>query len=188
MNIMSRIFPLLLMLLLMSCDDSTEKTATQRPENVSPAVHHSKASDVTIYPDGARANTIITLKKDSSPIYGSEVHWYINDIKDESSIGIKFHSEKLNKGDIVKAVIIADGKEDTSNEITIKNTPPSLVTAKLLPSRPKLDAMFSVEVSARDVDDDHISFIYRYSHEDNISTQTRNTAMIRILHICRWKI
>jgi hypothetical protein len=136
---------------------------------VSPAVHHSTASDITIYPDGAKVNTLITLKTDRSLIYGGDVQWYINNIINESSKGVTFHAETLSKGDVVKAVIVADGKEYTSNEIIIKNTPPDFVTAKLLPSRPKLDSTFSLEVRAKDVDDDHVSFKYRWTVNDTFA-------------------
>jgi hypothetical protein len=69
----------------------------------------------------------------------------------------------------LKAVIVADGKEYPSNEITIKNTPPAITRGVLLPSSPKLNSTLSVELKARDIDDDRISFRYEWTVNDTFA-------------------
>jgi hypothetical protein len=129
------------------------------PASQSPAAD----SKVTIGPDEATAQTIISLRTNNAVINTGEVHWYINGNTDESSKKLRLISNELKKGDVVHAVITDGDKAYNSNEITIKNTPPVILKAKLYPSIPRVSSTLTVDLKAGDVDNDNISFKYQWT-------------------------
>ncbi len=87
----------------------------------------------------------------------------MNGYQEETSNSFRFTSDELKKDDIVQAVIVKDNKEYYSNEIVIKNTPPSITKSQLVPSKPVVSSILRIDIDANDVDNDNISFTYKWS-------------------------
>ncbi len=158
------IFIILLAALLFNCngqpaDKEVSKVDARTPSPPSPAAD----SVVSIGPANAAKQTVISLRADRSIISGAEINWYVNNTKVESSKGIRFTSGELNKGDVVRAIIIKGKKELHSNEIIIKNTPPVTLKAELLPAMPRADSTLIVDIKTNDIDNDNISFKYKWT-------------------------
>jgi hypothetical protein len=154
----------LLSTFLLNCSESPEDTMLPGVTGDSPASQSpAAASEVTIGPDEATAQTIISLRTNNAVINTGEVHWYINGNRDESSKRLRLISNELKKGDVVHAVITDGDKVYNSNEITIKNTPPVILKAKLHPSIPRVSSTLTVDLKAGDADNDNISFKYQWT-------------------------
>ncbi|MBI4847763.1 MAG: hypothetical protein HY808_04190 [Nitrospirae bacterium] len=131
-----------------------------------PQASHS-VSAVTIGPENSTAQTVMTLKADSGILNKGEIQWFVNDIRDEASKGVRFTSTEIRKGDIVYARVVKDDKEFRSNGITISNTPPVIINSKLLPPLPMASSTLTVDVNAEDFDKDRISYKYKWYLNDN---------------------
>jgi hypothetical protein len=136
---------------------STMKASSEQP------------GDIRIYPDNPTVKTRITLNTDSNFVEGAKINWYINDIKDKSSFGLNFSSDSLRKEDTVKAVVVKNGKEYESNELTVRNTPPVIIVSELFPAKPKAGSNLTVTVKAKDVDNDVINYKYKWSVNDKFA-------------------
>ncbi len=163
--IMCRILILtMLAVSLFNCSEYPQETEILKVnqaaiESQQPAQH----TDVSIGPAHATAGTIITLKAPDSLMNGGEIKWYINGDNDASSKGVRFVPNDLKKEDILQAVISKDGKEYYSNELTIKNTPPVIRKATLLPVMPLVSSRLTVDMKATDIDNDVITYKYRWT-------------------------
>lgn len=143
--------------ILISCADYKNSEGFKDKDTIE-AYLPADDNEIIIVPEDATAQSVIFLKT----IMDGEIIWYINGVRDESAKGARFSSPALQKGDVVQAVIIKDGKKYYSNEIIIKNTPPRIVKAKLSPQIPRVNSIIYVEIEAYDVDNDNIDFKYRW--------------------------
>ena len=121
---------------------------------------------VSIGPEDATKSSIIFLITEDALMGSTEIHWLVNGMKVEDSGGHKFTPGTLRKGDIVQAVVINGDDEFRSNELIIKNSPPSIVRAKLAPEFPTADSTLTVNVNATDIDNDLISYDYKWYVND----------------------
>jgi len=128
-----------------------------------------KIGTINIRPLNASVTSVITLQSSDASLNRSKIRWYVNEIEDELSRGVRFSSNDLKKGDVVKAVIIQGKKELVSNEISIRNTPPLIHKARIYPTRPVASSNIIVEASAEDADGDYISFKYNWTHNGNFA-------------------
>lgn len=156
----------MLMLLVMGCSDKKSTLNLERmdQQGVQPLSEQSRA--LNIYPDDPTIETLISVSTDSPLLTGAKVHWYVNGVEDKSSVGLNYTSHLLKKGDTVKAAAVRNGKEFESNEVTIRNTPPSIIVSELLPAQPRVDSTFTVSLKAKDVDNDMINYKYKWSVND----------------------
>jgi hypothetical protein len=158
------IFILMLLLLSLGCSDGTVKG--NLPETNGSTGHQrvsaDEGGDVVIYPPDATKQTVIFLKASGSLINNGKIYWYVNDVIYESTGGVRLSLDNLNKGDVVRAAVVTDSGEYQSNTVTIKNTPPLILNAKIIPERPKTGSMLKVDVRAYDADDDKISYLYEW--------------------------
>ncbi len=159
------IFVILLAALLFNCSDHPAdkevSTKVNAPDPAPPSP--AENSTIVIGPVSATRQAVISLRADSSIINGAKISWYINDTEVESSEGVRFTSDRLEKGDVVRAVIIKGKKELHSNEIIIKNTPPVTLSAELLPAVPRVDSTLIVNIKTNDIDNDNISLKYQWA-------------------------
>ncbi len=156
---------ILLSAILFNCSEYPKETEVLRVTDnaLSSQTPHADL-DVSIGPPHATAQTIITLKIGKTDIRVSKVHWHINGIKDESPGGLRLiPSGNIRKSDIVQAVIIDNDKEYRSNEITIKNTPPAIRKAALIPEKPRVSSTLTVDLKSDDIDGDNVSFKYNWT-------------------------
>ena len=153
---------ILMALLILGCSGTDE--GANKQSATTPADYQMTAKNkVTIYPDNATAQSVITLKADTALLANASINWYVNGSLAKSSGRPRFVSAVLTKGDIIQAVITRKKKEYYSNEIRIMNTPPIIKRAEMVPALPKIGATLSVEVDAHDVDGDTIYYKYRWT-------------------------
>lgn len=126
----------------------------------------SKTTAVTIGPEDATKSSIIRLSTDYIVNGEEKINWIVNGITDGTAKGHKFIPDALSKGDVVQAVVISGNDEFRSNELIIRNSPPSIVRAKLAPELPTADSTITVNVNAKDIDNDFISYDYKWYVND----------------------
>jgi hypothetical protein len=144
-------------------------------------------ADIIISPVNATARTIITLRTNNRSIEGGKINWYVNDGKVFLSTGYRFIPDKLKKGDIIQATIEDGDKAYHSNKVTLKNTPPVIRKARLLPAMPGALSMLTINIKTDDADGDHISHKYRwtingtFAGEDNyLDTQLKRDDLVMV--------
>ena len=168
----------------MSCSEYSDDTKAPEADKAPPVSGQPVAdSGLIIGPVDAAAQTIISLRTNKN----SEVQWYINDSRDDSSKGPRLISDELKKGDVVQAVIVDGDKEYRSNKIIIKNTPPVILKASLLPPVPRASSDLAVDLKANDIDKDNISFKYKWTlngrfagEESYLDTELKRDDMITV--------
>jgi hypothetical protein len=164
MMTLKSIFIVSLFVLMLSCSEQPKDTGIlkEKQDAVETQIP-DKNTAVFIGPANATAQTIITLRTNNPAISGADVYWYVNGNEVVSSKGFRLSYDGLKKGDIIQAVIVNGDKKYPSNEITIKNTPPVILKAELLPSRPAVSDILQPNIKAGDIDNDHISFKYHWT-------------------------
>ncbi len=162
-------------MLLFACTEhqqGTEAPIAETPKADTETVKSQSVSEdyaVTIGPVGASAQTIIYLRADNSLLNKGEIQWYVNNIYNSSVTGVRFTSSELRKGDVVHAKVIKNRKAFLSNELIIKNTPPVISKANLLPQAPKISSRLTVDITAEDADRDRIFFKYKWYLNDTFA-------------------
>ncbi len=122
----------------------------------------STSSRVTIGPPEPVKSSRISLKADNSVLYGGNVYWYVNG-QPVGQGGTRLSYRDIFRGDVIKAVIVKDdGEEISSNELVIKNSPPSIHRSDMLPQFPMAGHAPKVEVWGNDADGDKVSFEYQW--------------------------
>ncbi len=162
--IILRILVLLIALIQLGCSDSHDNF----PRSAGPetSAYPDEDNPVIIGPDIAIKGTIMKLKIDYALSTNDGIQWVVDGIPDESSQGSRFKTGHLKKGNTIKAVIIKGDREFISNEITRRNTAPSIINAKLFPEAPSSVSTFTTQANATDIDDDLISYNYRWYVND----------------------
>jgi hypothetical protein len=159
------------MFLLAGCSDKKSALNLKSIGERSIQSHSAQSGDISIHPDDPTVETVITLSTGSRTVEGAIINWYINGVKDESSSGLNFNSNSLRKGDTVKAIVVKNGKEYESNELTIRNTPPVIIISELLPAKPKVDSNFTVTIKTKDIDNDAINYTYKWTVNDIFASE-----------------
>ena len=149
---------ILLTLFFVGCSEDVQRTDIQKADK-----SNALETSVSISPEDATTQTVIYLKAGNTLISEGEIRWYVNDISNESQSGIRFIPDKLTKGDYIKAVIVRNNKEFHSNVISLKNTPPVMGNSNILPERPKVNSTLTAQVKATDVDNDIVTFSYKWT-------------------------
>jgi len=158
------VFIILLTALLFSCSEYPEDTEVLRlNDNALKSGVTADNSPVSIGPANATANSIINLRADDPMLERARISWYVNDRVDSNSKGPRFVSNRLKKGDIVHAAVVNDKGKFYSNRITLRNSPPVISKARLLPPLPVASSVLKVEAAAYDYDRDIVSFRYKWT-------------------------
>ncbi|MCK5345555.1 MAG: putative Ig domain-containing protein, partial [Candidatus Heimdallarchaeota archaeon] len=149
---------------LFSCSESPDSSrVSAENDSALKSTAQDSLPQVTLSPSNATRESMFTLTSERPILSGGKFQWYINGRIDESAKGFSFSSNKLIKGDVVRAVVIKNGKEFPSNEVTINNSPPIILDAGLVPRVPKAGSALQVDVKANDVDNDVISYKYEWA-------------------------
>ena len=158
--IILKILIVLIALIQFGCSDSNDRNpGIAQSENTSIS---DKDILIAIGPDIAVKGTILNLKIDNSLLNNNEIQWLIDGIPAESAKSTRFDTSNLRKGNTVMVSVMKGDKEFHSNEIIIANTPPNIISAKLLPELPTASSTLTVKVNSSDVDNDSISFNYKW--------------------------
>ena len=160
---MKRFLSLALFLALFSC--SSEKPADEvvQASDIPLAATAAGQYGLELKPQDANVRATLYLLPKGFNMPDAKILWLINGsiLPGEASNQLKAGNAK--KGQTVQAKAIVNGKEVSSNIITIKNSPPSLGTVKLLPEVFKPGDLMSVEVSGADPDGDAVTFVYAWT-------------------------
>jgi hypothetical protein len=149
---------------LFSCSESPESRRVSAVNNSAlKSIAQDPLQQVTLSPSNATRESMFTLKSDRSILSGGKFQWYINGRIDKNAKGFSYSPDKLSKGDVVRAVVLKNGKEFPSNEVTINNSPPIILDAGLVPGVLKAGSALQVNVKASDVDKDNISYKYEWT-------------------------
>ncbi|UCH82354.1 MAG: hypothetical protein JSW20_06885 [Nitrospiraceae bacterium] len=149
---------LLILVFIISCSSNSgnvHKPATG-------AGTESKTTHVSIGPENATKASIISLEKNDILTGTVTIQWMVNGIREESAEGLRFVPKDLSKGDLVQALVISGKNEYLSNELTIRNSPPVIDRAKLIPEFATSESTFQVQANARDLDNDSVFFQYKW--------------------------
>lgn len=149
--------------LLISC--SSEK---QEEIQTAPAISRDRVLE--ILPSDATSKTTTfsaSLKRDD--ITKAEIQWFVNGIPIKNASGKQFSPSELRKGDTLQVKVIIDNHELISNLIILKNIPPTIGKARILPKTPKANDILKVNVIGNDLDGDEITFRYKWYRNDELS-------------------
>ncbi len=125
-----------------------------------------------ILPEQPTCRSELSLEADPTLLEGSQIRWFINGLEVPGVDGQTFTSLDLKKGDLVRAVLTKDGEETYTEDVTIRNSPPVVVSARLEPRQPTgVDRVYA-EVVGRDLDGDTVAYRYRW----NVNGEARDNA------------
>lgn len=154
---------ILLALLTLSCNGQPESgTDVQEKATIQTGSTEQKRL-LSIRPANAAVNSIITLHISERNIRPSNIRWFVNDQEDKSQRSVRFSSENIKKGDIIKAVLHDRGTDHISNEIQIRNSAPAINRARLIPEKPLESSRLTLSISASDIDNDYIFYKYKWT-------------------------
>lgn len=94
---------------------------------------------------------------------GSVIEWHLNGMKFPSAGSSReFPANMLKRDDVLQAYIVKDGERIASNRIIVRNTPPVITRAVIVPEQPSAASKVSVHVTAGDDDNDIVFFRYAW--------------------------
>lgn len=157
--------------------DSGDRWATSTipvPENI-PVNNPPVASSVMLSPTDATTNDPLVLSysysdPENDPESGTEIVWYLNSqaLPAGTITGTTVPTSQTQKGQQWYAEVTPSdgtnsGSTQTSNTVTIQNTPPVLTDVEITPQSPDESEDLSVSYSASDADQDSLTTtIYWY--------------------------
>ena len=157
--------------------DSGDRWATSTvsvPESI-PINNPPAANSVTLSPTDATTNDPLVLSysysdPENDPESGTEIVWYLNSqaLPAGTITGMTVPTSQTQKGQQWHAEVTPSdgnnfGSMQTSNTVTIENTPPALTGVEITPQSPEESEDLSVSYSASDADQDSLTTtIYWY--------------------------
>lgn len=151
--------------LLPSCS-SEKQQVTQSPPSQTPPKVSSVLPKLEIQPIEATKEATFYINSKDLDILKTKFQWYVNGKPVEGETSDYFRPPHGRRGDTVQLRASIGGREIVSNLVTIKNIPPAIVRAKLVPLNPKWDDTLKVDIMGDDRDNDRVSFIYEWSRND----------------------
>jgi hypothetical protein len=149
----------LMFFLLSSCDKSGKSNSVP----AGPA--SSGAYSLEIYPAEARGDSLLRLIPHGFNISEAGVEWLKNGfvISNPDTHQLNLIEAEVKKGSALQAKAVFKGQEIFSDIVTVRNSPPMITGARILPEVFKTGDRFSVEVTGKDFDGDEVSFLYEWT-------------------------
>ncbi|MBM4136346.1 MAG: hypothetical protein FJ241_05865 [Nitrospira sp.] len=164
-HVFTRLLLLLLVLsLILSC--SSEKQQGTHAPSPTPAKGTTVTSKLEIQPFEATRETTFFINAKAIDVSKAKVQWYVNGKIVQGAIANQFRPSEIKKGDSVQVKVLIGEQEIASNQITIKNIPPAIVRAKIVPETPKSNDILKVDAIGNDRDKDAVSFLYEWSKNE----------------------
>ncbi len=138
---------------------SSEKQKEMKP---TPSVTSASSYKIEIQPLEATKDSTFYILSKGLDLSNTKIEWLVNGIPVESRSGLQFRSTDIKKGDKVQVRIILNNNEILSNEIVIRNTPPVITKAKILPAVSKAGDILKIDTIVNDLDGDEISLSYEW--------------------------
>jgi hypothetical protein len=145
----------LALLLLSACSPRKQKEA-QAPSSPS-------LNALEIQPIDATRDTTFYISSRGIDLSKAKVGWLVNGVTVEDASSSQFRSSEIRKGDTVQAKVTIGNREIVSNQITIKNIPPAIEKAKILPAVSKVIDTLMIDVTGNDRDGDEVSLSLEWS-------------------------
>ncbi len=158
----------LTMILAMASCSSQKPTGNQNPDqnvsagvstNGSPASSGTEQFSVEITPKDATRRTNMMLIAKGFNISDAKIEWLADGVPISGANAYILSAASIKKGSVIKAKLNVKGREISSNEIVIKNSPPEITGARFKPSGNAL----GVDVTAEDADGDNVTLTYAWS-------------------------
>jgi len=161
----------------------------QVPENI-PVNNPPSASNVLLAPTNPKTLDDLTLSytysdPDNDPQSGSEITWYRDSqaLPSGTITGLTVPASQTAKGqDWYATVRPSDGADygtlQTSNTVTIQNTPPTLAAPEITPSSPDESEDLAVSYSASDDDQDILTIEIHWYLDGVLVTEFNNDTTI----------
>lgn len=114
-------------------------------------------------PADAVRDTLFVLMPEGFNPAEARIDWYVNGAPVEGAHSLEFRASNLRKGDTVQARTFLEGKDITTEIVTIRNSPPLLADVRFVPSdtyRP--GDRFGVEAKGADPDGDTVEISYEW--------------------------
>ncbi len=155
-------------LLTFAACSSEKPTETQSPGQKGSAVvsvagvptsSGTEQFSVEITPKDAtrRTNMVLIAKGFNTP--DAKIEWLADGVPISGANAYILNAASIKKGSVVKAKVNIKGREISSNEVVIKNSPPEITGARFKPSGNTL----GVDVTAEDADGDNVTLAYAWS-------------------------
>ena len=176
-----RFFPFVtgfLLLCLFSCSgEKPLETAPQGPSelggrgeagkavpNLPPLTANKAVYSLELAPgDASRTSTLFLVPK-GFLLSDVKVEWLVNGSPVTTQPPNQLKAAELKKGDKVQArATLKSGETISSNTVQIKNSPPDLRTAKIMPEVFKPGDTLSIEATAADIDGDEVTLSYEWT-------------------------
>ncbi len=142
------------------------------PQSPVPAVKKSKRDikgqlpvsySLEIFPKTAFSDTNFHVVSKNFNISEAHVQWLIDETPVPNVKSIQFRPQNVGKGSLIQARMIIKGKEILSNVIEIRNVPPEISNANILPKVFKTGDKLFVEAAGSDMDEDEVTFLYEWT-------------------------
>lgn len=114
-------------------------------------------------PPEATRETMFYIKSDNLDLSKAEVKWLINGGIVEGATSIQFGSPIIRKNDKIQSIVTVAGHEIVSNQVTVKNIPPVISGARIIPPNPKANDILKASITSADRDGDKMTFLYEWS-------------------------
>jgi len=151
---------LIIVLLLTSCSqDRQPGTETSPP---SPAGVLKASNKLTIEPSEATRESTFYISSREVDLSKARVQWFVNGMPIDGAISAKFSSPEIKKGDLVYVRVTIGDKEMESNQVRVKNIPPLIARARIIPAVPKANDALRIDIIGNDRDGDSVSYRYEW--------------------------
>jgi len=174
-----------LLLLFSGCKKAPEDKVMPPTKEVSPTTAPVEAPyTIKLSPTSPLRSDQITVELHgiSSP-EKLRYQWVVNDSEIAKANSPVFQSDSVRRGDRIKVRLSVEGenKTYTSDEVIIKNTPPQIQSAKLIPQNPKKGDELRIEARTFDADNDPVNFSYEWFINEKPSGKTSEAIAINEL-------
>ncbi len=116
-----------------------------------------------IIPSAPTRYSTLSVKAQGFSPGGAGIEWIVNGKAVSSPYAYTYPARDLSRGDEVRAKTTVDGKEVFSSAVTIGNTPPEIVKARIIPESPGTAERLRVEAEAKDPDGDGVTLAYEWT-------------------------
>jgi len=173
---MHRAVSLIALLFLFALSCSSEKPGVSNAQKA-PAGEKSKNPEVSqqastasggsyslkISPESVSRRSTIYLTPQGFTQNNAKIEWRVNGRQTTSPASNQFNAMEARKGDTIQAKATIQGREIYSNELQIKNAPPEIISARIVPGGSEKGGTLSVEASASDIDGDGVTLAYEWT-------------------------
>ena len=106
-----------------------------------------------------------------------QYRWLLNGTEIEDAEEPRLRYDNLKKGDRIQVKVVAGKKAILSRPVFVQNSPPRIVSSRLLPLAPKKGDKIRAVVSAADTGGDEVSFEYEWSLNGMILPQIKGDSI-----------